>query len=205
MTTDSYDMPVPGVVSPDAYVGSAFAQTIVELLAARLAARRGSRILNAEISKMLSPDLVMGLRMDINRPVGNGRDDNSNAVVDEAYGVGAIAGLNESLGPEYAQNGTTNIMAIDHDNDGVISGDTDAHLARSYLARHLYVLLMLLKDPAFYFDFDGDAGNGPRRRPKCLAQWAINAVDFRDADSTMTPFEYDCRTRSTAGRSTATF
>jgi len=24
-----------------------------------------------------------------------------------------------------------------------------------------------------------------------LAQWAINVVDFRDADSIMTPFEYD--------------
>ena len=24
-----------------------------------------------------------------------------------------------------------------------------------------------------------------------IAQWAINVVDFRDADSIMTPFEYD--------------
>ena len=140
---------------------------------------------------MLSPDLVMGLRMDINRPIGNGRDDNSNAVVDEAYGVGDFAALNESLGPEYAKNGDVNIMAIDHDNDGVITPDADAHLARGYLARHLYVLLMLLKDPAFYYDVDGDGTPTPEETAQVLAQWAINAVDFRDADSTMTPFEYD--------------
>jgi hypothetical protein len=192
VTTDSWDMPVPGVVAPDAYGMSTPPQTVMELLAERLSGFSGAALDN-EIAKMLSPDLMMGLRMDVNRPIGNGRDDNGNAVVDEAYGVGNLANLNESLGPEYAKNGATNIMAIDHDNDGTISSDADAHLARSYLARHLYVLLMLLKDPTFYVDLDGDASNNEEETAQVLAQWAINAVDFRDADSIMTPFEYDYR------------
>lgn len=199
VTTDSWDIPVPGVVRPEGYPFSTLGtsnppQSIMEVLADRLSAN-GVAVanLNAEIAKMLSPDLMMGLRMDINRPIGNGRDDNGNGVVDEAYGVGAIAGLNESLGPEYAKNGAVNIMTIDHDNDGTISGDTDAHLARGYLARHLYVLLMLLKDPTYQVseDVDGDGNVDAQDTAQMLAQWAINAVDFRDADSTMTPFEYD--------------
>ena len=188
VTTDSYDIPVPGVVSPDGWTGTP-PQTLVEILAARLG---GTANLNAEIAKMLSPDLMMGLRMDINRPLGNGRDDNGNGVVDEAYGVADPN--NESSGPEYALNGanpTIPAMVIDHDNDGVISGDSDAYLARHYLARHLYVLLMLLKEQGFQFDFDGDASNNTEETARVLAQWAINAVDFRDADSIMTPFEYD--------------
>lgn len=188
VTTDSYDIPVPGVVSPDDWTGTP-PQTIMEILAARL---DGTLNLSDEIEKMLAPDLMMGLRMDINRPLGNGRDDNGNGVVDEAH-PSADPALNESLGPEYALNGanlTNPPMAIDHDNDGTISGDSDAYLARHYLARHLYVLLMLLKEKGS-LDFDGDASNNVEETGRVLAQWAINAVDFRDADSIMTPFEYD--------------
>jgi len=87
VTTDSWDIPVPGVVCPDSYASSyslSNAQTIMELLAARLPSTWSATVRDAQISKMLSPDLVMGLRMDINRPIGNGRDDNGNAVVDDA-------------------------------------------------------------------------------------------------------------------------
>jgi hypothetical protein len=64
---------------------------------------------------------------------------------------------------------------------------------RQLLARHLYVLaLTLTADPAY-----GDPGQSqqlkdadaePARR---TAQWAVNVVDFRDADNAMTMFEYD--------------
>jgi len=36
-----------------------------------------------EIRKLQAPELADGLRLDINRPIGNGRDDNANNVVDE--------------------------------------------------------------------------------------------------------------------------
>ena len=202
VTTDSWDIPVPGVVVPDGYPNhtapppplpmSTPPQSIMEILADRLLAG-GVTIanINTEIGEMLSPDLRMGLRLDVNRPLGNGRDDNGNGVVDEAYGVGIFANLNESLGPEYAKNGNVNIMGIDHDNDGALTNDPDAHLARSYLARHLYVLAMLLKDRTFYYDLDGDGNATAAETAQVVAQWAVNVVDFRDADSIMTPFEYD--------------
>jgi len=195
VTTDSWDIPVPGVVAPDGYSLSTPPQSILDLLEARLSAGGFTGNIDDEIRKMLSHDLIMGLRMDINRPIGNGRDDNGNAVVDEAYGVLNLANMNESLGPEYARIGaagsTTPPMVIDHDNDGEPNPDQDAHLARSYLARHLYVLLMLLKDPSFEYDLDGDGTGTAEETAQVLAQWAVNAVDFRDADSIMTAFEYD--------------
>ena len=198
VTTDSWDIPVPGVVAPDAFNLSLPPQTIMDLLAARLQANGFSgTALDDEISKLFAIDLIMGLRMDINRPIGNGRDDNGNMVVDEAYGVLNLANMNESLGPEYAMvdntGQTSPVMVIDHDNDGVISNDANAYLARSYLARHLYVLMMLLIDRDFTFDIDvnGDGVVDAEDTAQILAQWAINAVDFRDANSIMTAFEYD--------------
>src|SRR5262249_6572163 len=35
------------------------------------------------VRQLLSPDLAAGLRLDLTRPLGNGRDDNGNGVVDE--------------------------------------------------------------------------------------------------------------------------
>ncbi|MEM8945071.1 MAG: hypothetical protein AAGD11_07800 [Planctomycetota bacterium] len=40
-------------------------------------------ILQREMQKLMPPDLANGLRLDLNRPLGNGRDDNNNRVVDE--------------------------------------------------------------------------------------------------------------------------
>ena len=96
VTTDSFDLPVPNMLVTDEFrriiadlgtrgitVGTP--RSITELLALRLLhADVPANRVNAEIKKMLSPDLVMGLRMDINRPFGNGRDDNANGVVDQA-------------------------------------------------------------------------------------------------------------------------
>lgn len=150
-----------------------------------------------QIALMLSPDLAMGLRMDVNRPFGNGLDDNNNGIVDEHGGTTAFA--LEAI-DEYVWTGTDVGRALfDHDNDGIVSGDPDAFLARHHYARHLYVLLMMLKDPAFVTEIDvnGDGDGTLKGRQedtaRLLAQWAINAVDFRDADSIMTPFEFDLR------------
>ena len=41
------------------------------------------RYIRQQIRKLLPPDLADGLRLDVNRPIGNGRDDNDNGVVDE--------------------------------------------------------------------------------------------------------------------------
>ena len=78
---------------------------------------------------------------------------------------------------------------------------------RQLYARHLYCLAQLLVpedfafanvNQAYYLDllgrrFDSQADflEFTRVRGRILAQWAINTVDFRDADSDMTRFPYD--------------
>ena len=54
----------------------------------------------------------------------------------------------------------------------------NASLSKAY-CKHLYTLLVAL-DP-------NDAGSTKTQK----AQWAVNVLDFRDADSTMTRFQYD--------------
>src|SRR5262249_24261150 len=59
--------------------------------------------------------------------------------------------------------------------------------------RHLYILMMLLKDSTTNITVDGEgtpAGNDPVETARAIAKWAVNVIDFRDRDSIMTPFEY---------------
>ncbi|MFL2863942.1 MAG: hypothetical protein ACJZ8Y_01885 [Pirellulaceae bacterium] len=149
-------------------------------------------------SPLLDIGIFDGQKMDVNRPFGNGMDDNGDGVVDNFIeSTGA-----ERLWPNIF-NGTP--VFVDHDNDG-ISGpavaDADAFLARYHYARQLYVLTMLVNERStidFDGDIDGDGNpiedyNGARPGDETqyhIAQWAANAVDFRDADAIMTPFEFD--------------
>ena len=147
-------------------------------------------------SPLLDIGIFDGQKMDVNRPFGNGMDDNGDGVVDNFIeSTGA-----ERLWPNIF-NGTP--VFVDHDNDG-ISGpaDGDAFLARYHYARQLYVLTMLVNERStidFDGDIDGDGNpiedyNGARPGDETqyhIAQWAANAVDFRDADAIMTPFEFD--------------
>ena len=96
-------------------------------------------------------------------------------------------------------------LAIDWNGDGTINAN-DAMMARHMMARYLYVLAMMLIDPRLLTARTSRRDPVRRRRrpfydldrPRihyqvqyALAQWAINCVDFRDRDSTMTPFEFD--------------
>lgn len=205
VTTESIDVPVPPVLSPSELRGNFQTMTnwqtfpsfnggrplsVLDLLTMRLSnGGVASTNINSEIANMLSWDLRAGTRMDVNRPFGNGQDDNGNGVVDE-HGSTTATQLeaDPSIGEQVWAAGTY----FDHDNDGVIAGDTNAYLARYHFARHLYVLAMTLRESSVNIDFDGDATNDSAlETARGLAQWAINVVDFRDADSIMTPFEFD--------------
>jgi hypothetical protein len=224
VTTESYDVPVPPVLAPTELRGgfestadpqrlfvlpsykSKRALHVTDLLAARLAAQffpSGVPItpanideINAEVAKMLSWDLRAGTRMDVNRPFGNGQDDNGNGVVDE-HGPTSADQLeaDPTVGEQIWATGTY----FDHDNDGNTPGtpigmtnpDTNAYLARYHFARHLYVLITTLKNAGEDISFDGNGPTPAIETARGLAQWAINVVDFRDADSIMTAFEFD--------------
>lgn len=144
-------------------------------------------------SPLLDIGIFDGQKMDVNRPFGNGVDDNGDSVVDNFI---------ESTGAEQLWPNIFNATPVfmDHDNDG-ISGpavpDANAFLARYHYARQLYVLTMMMNErPAIDFNLNGSiedySGDGVADETQYnLAQWAANAVDFRDVDAIMTPFEFD--------------
>lgn len=219
VTTESFDVPVPPVVSlPESRSDFEMLSTqtwqntfpfynsnrplhVADLLASRLS-KAGVIVdqddINAEVTKMLSWDLRAGTRMDVNRPFGNGQDDNGNGVVDEH---GPTSAQQLEADPSVAEQIWAAGTYFDHDNDGYTPAvppvlnknpDPDAYLARYHFARHLYVLAMTLRESSVNIDFDGDTTNDSAlETARGLAQWAINVVDFRDADSIMTPFEFD--------------
>ena len=206
VTTESFDVPVPPVLSPRE-LRSGFASTtnwqtqfpsynsgrplhVADLLAARLTVGGVAQAdINSELAKMLSWDLRAGTRMDVNRPFGNGLDDNGNGVVDEHGPTSADQLEADPTSPEQIWAAGT---YFDHDNDGNTSTtETNAYLARYHFAKHLYVLAMTLKEAGVDIGFDGNGPNAATETARGLAQWAVNVVDFRDADSIMTPFEYD--------------
>ena len=213
VTTDSFDLPVPAVTTPRelrAHFASTQyrtvypqrrASTTMDIVRAQVmlelhnnqgvtmppATAAHRQLLNSILLDIVSPDVASGLRMDINRPFGNGVDDNSNGVVDE-HGPTAANALEAAPGTgEQLWSGNAD---FDHDNDGFIN-DTDAYLARQLYARHLYVLAVSTLRRGQQIDFNGDGASSRAETLQGLAQWAINSVDFRDADSIISHFEYD--------------
>lgn len=193
----------------------------------------------AGVWPLLAPDVIMGLRLDINRLLGNGIDDNLNGVVDEpteafwlngavpqgealAYPWSAFTGTNGVQNPQTGMN--TIYQLLDLNNDGLYPTDGTNVLtdpltgnfvalndptmadtrARQLLARHLYVMMMLLLDDRNIQAQVFTSVNGlsspwpqtgsltkPEQAAYVIAQWAVNVVDFRDRDSISTPFEFD--------------
>ncbi len=149
------------------------------------------------VNQLLAPELADGVRLDVNRPLGNGRDDDSNGVVDEpgeelidsapkiTWSDNARAG---GPGPNLPSGFTlAPFRPLEANGDGVIDDD-DSLLQRQLMARHLYVLALTLTLDANGIDPTKSDDQELARR---MAQWAINAVDFRDPDNIMTAFEYD--------------
>ncbi len=201
LTTRSFEVPCPPRASQ---VNDTF-QTIPPLPFAELYERRLSlrglspdRIA-AAMSLMLPWELHHGETMNVNRPWGNGRDDDpvgtpGHGVVDDPDEFGN----SDRMYVEYE---------VPYHLDGEESAPDDIRLPGYYdngsgedprvvFARHLYCLAMFLKDSQFAFPIAPeqpglsltDQKNLTARR---FAQWAVNVVDFRDADNIMTAFEYD--------------
>ncbi len=228
VTTDSWDVPVPGPswFRPSPLPGRPRGPAepmahISELLKRRIwESSQSGRPNEAEVWEMMRTllplEMLGGLKMDLNRPFGNGMDDNGNGVVDEPGRVILRPNPGPSLGNTFlldsifpgeiheARNpgvreqmrqvdatGNTIWPIFDHINGVNVNGDpsindADRALARQLYARHLYVLMMLLSDP-----LPASQGQAQEARARTIAQWAVNVVDFCDRDSIMTPFEYD--------------
>jgi hypothetical protein len=185
--------------------------------------------------RLVSPELLMNLRMNLNRPLGNGVDETPSpdpttttlsypgqGVVDEpleAFNATGNSTLSVIVGYTNTTSGTTTVSLssysgqqqwkgskfgatnFDANWDGRILNErpriTDGMCeiyGRQELAKHLYVLAMMMMDSKFTFP-TVQMGLTPQQQQILtsyrIAQWAINAVDFADRDAIMTPFEFD--------------
>ncbi|MBU4397819.1 MAG: hypothetical protein KKE86_00650 [Planctomycetes bacterium] len=177
LTTESWDLPCPNVVTP-----SSLSSIELDRLAPDRRVKHITDLLRARgvpasaWAKLLPADLLAGLKMNINRPFGNGLDDDGNGVVDEQWPPEA--------GEQVTLFGTD--WAISYDGSNTLA--TNSLEARQLEARFLYVLAMLVADTDA---IKNRYGWTDEELARFLAQWAVNAVDFKDRDSIMTPFEYD--------------
>jgi hypothetical protein len=124
----------------------------------------------------LSEEMLMGGLYDLNQPTGNGVDDDGNGIVDDPA---------ELLTTQQTAQEGNPTLDLDNAGDGAI-GD---NLARQRKANQLYILALLVTgtdQPAFATEFTSTADYRT-----AVAQWAVNVVDFTDADSIMTAFEFD--------------
>ncbi|MBX3422563.1 MAG: hypothetical protein KF752_13500 [Pirellulaceae bacterium] len=166
----------------------------------------------AAFRAMFPLEFNRALPMDLNRPFGNGIDDNGNGEIDEPTEASlerpfqqqpmSITGTvrNDSLQLDLTQ-GATNF------DDQVAVGVVTGLESRQLFARHLYCLAQLIVpddyafpnlEPEYCKTLLANRRNSQAAfkkylevRARILAQWAVNVVDFRDADSAMTRFPYD--------------
>ena len=209
VTTESWSLPCPSVaLTPErrdmsTTLPNKKASHVVDLL-------RAANVPDGKLQELVSWDLLAGRKMDLNRPFGNGLDDNGNGVVDEA---GIIKNLitpdgekfrldpadnGEEIAEQTPQFGSTGALTagsrfnrcnqIDVNNDRQVN-EADFAMARQLYARHLYVQMLMLMN---YHVANATAPSDEEKaEARTAAQWAVNVVDFRDRDAIMTPFEYD--------------
>lgn len=151
----------------------------------RLAADGSTSPIQEIYDSLLSWDFAFGTKMNINRPFGDGTDNDGNGTIDEPLTAEtSVEGAAEPLitsGNYGTWNGLTN--GRDVNQDGAVDA-ADQLLARQLYARHLYVLAYDIYVNDLGVTITDTIANE-------LAQWAVNVVDFRDPDAIMTPFEYD--------------
>ena len=209
VTTHSSHVPVITGMTPTEtradFVGAgmlgAGSHSILDLYALKL--RDGgvaAAQLEYEMLKIVPWEIWHGQRMNVNRLLGNGRDDNGNDVVDEPLESdgGEIVWPDVPGNPGVPGNydGGTNPIAFNYLNDDQ-GGILLNRYAPQIYARHLYCMMMLwteLVGPSAYLHPTEETLPAAARQEltaQRVAQWAINVVDFKDADAIMTPFEYD--------------
>ncbi len=185
LTSESWDLPCPGLALPS----DISARLTVDGQADRVP-RRAYHLTDllrtrtpdpAIWRQLLPPEMLAGRKLNLNRPLGNGLDDNGNGIVDEPaefYAGGEMLTV-------YNSPQTTAQVAFDHLNTG--TPGSGPYTPGQMQARYLYVLVMLLADRNYLVAQLGSDEEVARY----VAQWAVNVVDFRDRDSIMTRFDYD--------------
>ena len=122
----------------------------------------GTASAGARPFEVFAPETIMGHKLDLNRPFHPSL-------------------TWEPLDEDLNGNGS---LAPDEDINGNNILDATGLESRQQFAKHFYCLLVAISRKNKSSDLT------PAEAEQ-LAQWAVNVVDFRDADSAMTPFDYD--------------
>ncbi|MFN7731489.1 MAG: hypothetical protein ACK5OB_06280 [Pirellula sp.] len=157
--------------------------------------------------ELFPPEFASNLRLDLNRPFGNGIDnqytgpnglETPNGEVDDPRELRFSPEKEVKLVVD--ANGNPNLQT------STISGYYNREQrtfnsvsrpflgSRQLLARYLYCLGQLIIPRDYEFPSMANVNNALQRarlRARAIAQWAVNVVDFRDTDAAMTRFEYD--------------
>ncbi|PQO38166.1 hypothetical protein [Blastopirellula marina] len=193
-----------------------FAPTLVGLCQKRLLDNGvPANQLNDAVRQLLPPEILRGEPLDLNRllespPNSSGNTDifqlQAQQIAQFQSSADTPTDIAKNTGGFGRFNGTNNLLRIPSP-----TGATSYSATRQLMARHLYVMMLLLMEEGYQFPaFDSTtyANTTPlserdQLTKRRIAQWAINVVDFRDKDAVMTPFEYDLQpfTPSTPGSS----
>ena len=178
-TTHSFSVPsLPGI-SPGRFRtvegrinrvdrgGNGLTNSLRDMFAAkivRMSPSISTKVAHRIAGKLMAPDFMRGEKLDLNK------------VLIPNEGLNALQYRDDPVGAEARQ--------------------TALSLRKEIFARHLFNLLMLLSDDQF--NMPAVIGQAPplvdasrELHVRRLAQWAVNVVDFGDADSVMTQFRYD--------------
>ena len=138
------------------------------------------------MAELVPPEFRLGRKLDVNRPFGNGIDDDMDGLIDEPGEVESSA-----FGVAGQQTLPTGFASATPD----YNFDSSATDGRQLLARNLYTLMMVLTEGGVDFPSVGStafsAADAQLYKARRLAQWAVNVVDYRDADVIMTRFAFD--------------
>ncbi len=180
-------------------------------MAPAAAATQANNMVNAlttaQLVQLFPPEMLAGLRMNINRPFpgpGNGSTNDSSA-----YGMAALW-QSLGVGGSYGDFWFGQMPEFPDANDDVGNYFPNVDLphisaiqfpARQLYARYLYVLALLLRDKnpppatldpqAQWFTETLTDVRKEELAKRRIAQWAINAACFKTNDSIMAAFEYD--------------
>lgn len=170
-----------------------------------------------QFTQLFPLEFSRGLPLNLNRPLGNGVDDSAPGTpgfgeIDDAWELAnipqrslyvnsakdVVANVNEDYLGSVAPGGRWEVQDPVTSNELAIPPQYSGNQTRQLFARHIYCLAQLIVPEDYAFpNVDRNYYNSLSSveqmaiRARTLAQWAVNVVDFRDSDATMTRFPYD--------------
>ena len=150
---------------------------------------------------LIPPEMASNLRLNLNRPFGNGVDDAALPFKGRDGQIDEPVELLYSNEKEYTYDPSNNSFPASNVSGyyrrGINERNSNSRTylgSRQLLARYLYCLAQVIIPRDYEFPAMVGVSNQllrDRIRAKAIAQWAVNVVDFRDTDAAMTRFEYD--------------